>query len=359
MKVVNFGSTYQIYQDDLKTYDELPAGTYIVRFNPMSGFSLERSTDYVNTEEKVYGEANGKTDKILKAYNKMDSSLGLILSGDKGIGKSLFIRLLGEEVIKLGMPVIIVNRAFQGIADFIESIDQEVLVLFDEFEKVFDKRKEGGESQDDLLGLFDGMSQTKRLYAITVNELGRVSEYMINRPGRFHYHLRFDYPDASGIREYLEDKVELKYHAEIANAVSFGNRVKLNYDCLRAVAFELNLGTTFKEAIKDLNILNTKQEPYKVVVQFKNHPTLNTTCHLDMFSPEDQSIDFYNVSRDSVEAVFNIVDVEFKPSGDMVVPGGKVKLNLYDDNDTYLNGQVETVSLTITSKKQNSLHYLV
>lgn len=359
MKVVNFGSTYQIYQDDLKTYDELPAGTYIVRFNPMSGFSLERSTDYVNAEEKIYGEANGKTDKILKAYNKMDNSLGLILSGDKGIGKSLFIRLLGEEVIKLGMPVIVVNRAFKGIADFIESIDQEVLVLFDEFEKVFDKRKEGVESQDDLLGLFDGMSQTKRLYAITVNELNRVSEYMINRPGRFHYHLRFDYPDSAGIREYLEDKVELEYHEEIANAVSFGNRVKLNYDCLRAVAFELNLGTTFKEAIKDLNILNTKQEAYRISVQFENHPTLNTTYHLDMFAQEDQTIDFYDVARDGMEVSFNITDVVFKPSGEMVVPGDKVKLKLYDDNDTYVKGQVEPVSLTITSKKQNSLHYMV
>lgn len=356
MKVVNFGSTYQIYQDDLKTFEGLPEGTYVVKFNPMAGFSLERSQDFVNKEDKIYGEANGKTQKVMNAFNKMDKSLGVILSGDKGIGKSLFIRLLAEEAVKVGMPVIVVNRAYKGIAEFLETIEQEVLVLFDEFEKVFDGRKEGIESQDDLLGLFDGMSHHKRIYAITVNELNRVSEYMLNRPGRFHYHFRFGYPDSQGIREYLEDKVDKKYHSEIKNAITFGNRIKLNYDCLRAVAFEINLGTPFSEAIRDLNILNINEEVYNVDITFENKPAISTQYRLDLFSNSTQTIDLYHAVDDAVEVMFNASDIVNTPTG-MEIEGSKVTLKVWEENETYKKGETKVIKMNIKNRATQSLHY--
>lgn len=358
MKVVNFGSTYQIYQDDLKTFGGLPEGTYIVKFNAMAGFSLERTQDFVNKEAKIYGEANGKTDKVLKAFDNMDKSLGVILSGDKGIGKSLFIRLLAEEAVRIGMPVIVVNRAFKGIAEFIESIDQEVLVLFDEFEKVFDERKEKTESQDDLLGLFDGMSHNKRIYAITVNELNRVSEYMLNRPGRFHYHFRFGYPDADGIREYLEDKVEKQYYPEIKNAVTFGNRVKLNYDCLRAIAFELNLGTSFSDSIKDLNILNIQEERYLVEVHFENNKMLTGMFRLDLFGNQSIKVDFYHDIPDYVEVSFNSTDIINLKVG-MEVEGNDVVLDLAEDNEVYKRNEAKVSKVVIKRSVESSLHYAV
>lgn len=33
MKVIGHRSNYEIYEDDLKTFDKLPTGTYKVRFN--------------------------------------------------------------------------------------------------------------------------------------------------------------------------------------------------------------------------------------------------------------------------------------------------------------------------------------
>ena len=72
---------------------------------------------------------------------------------------------------------------------------------------------------------------------------------MINRPGRFHYHFRFDYPTADEIEVYLRDKIDEKYYPEIKEVVNFSYKVKLNYDCLRAIAFELNSGEKFSEAI--------------------------------------------------------------------------------------------------------------
>ena len=51
-------------------------------------------------------------------------------------------------------------------------------------------------------------------------------------------------------------------------SLDFSRRVALNFDCLRAIAFELNLGQTFSEAISDLNIINIEREAYKVIAHF-------------------------------------------------------------------------------------------
>lgn len=270
MKVINYGSKYEIYPNDLKTFDQLPKGTYTVEFNPMSGFSLSKINNFVQKEPKIYGNHGVKVDKALKTFEIINRSLGIILSGDKGVGKSIFAQLLAERCTDNNLPVIIVKKAYPGIADYIESIDQEVLVLFDEFEKMFDDRKDGIEPQENLLGLLDGVSQKKKLFVITVNNLRRVNEFMINRPGRFHYHIRFGYLGREEITEYLKDKLPSEYYGEIDSVVRFANRVPMNYDCLRAIAFELSLGLTFAEAIADLNILNTEGQKYDITLDLVN-----------------------------------------------------------------------------------------
>lgn len=70
--------------------------------------------------------------------------------------------------------------------------------------------------------------------------------------------------------EYLRDKLNKKYWDEIAAVVSFTQRTNLNYDCLRAIATELNAGESFESAIVDLNILNTDQLSYDIEVAFDN-----------------------------------------------------------------------------------------
>ena len=136
-----------------------------------------------------------------------------------------------------------------------ESIEQEVVVLFDEFDKTFDGIKvseNSASAQASMLSLFDGMSTGKKLFVITCNSLSGMNEYLLNRPGRFHYHFRFNYPTADEIREYLQDKLDKQYWEEIDKVISFSQKVDLNYDCLRAIAFELNMGDKFENAIQDL-----------------------------------------------------------------------------------------------------------
>ena len=275
MHIVESGKRYRIFNNAITTYDQLPPKTYRVDYDPETRiFSLLEAHDFEIPETKIYGQHLDKVKKVLNSMDKMNRNLGVILSGDKGIGKSLFSKCLGLKARKKGIPVILVNEYHEGIANFLEEIEQTVMILFDEYDKTFDEKKHN--CQAEMLSLFDGVSAGKKLFVITCNEIQSLSQYLINRPGRFHYHFRFLYPTADEIRDYMEDKLDKQYYHEIENVIAFSVRMNLNYDCLRSIAFELNNGLKFQEAINDLNIIRISQyKNIKIIVEFENQATLS------------------------------------------------------------------------------------
>lgn len=275
MHIVESGKRYRIFNNAITTYDQLPPKTYRVDYDPETRiFSLLEAYDFEIPETKIYGQHLDKVKKVLNSMDKMNRNLGVILSGDKGIGKSLFSKCLGLKARKKGIPVILVNEYHEGIANFLEEIEQTVMILFDEYDKTFDEKKHN--CQAEMLSLFDGVSAGKKLFVITCNEIQSLSQYLINRPGRFHYHFRFLYPTADEIRDYMEDKLDKQYYDEIENVIAFSVRMNLNYDCLRSIAFELNNGLKFQEAINDLNIIRISQyKNIKIIVEFENQATLS------------------------------------------------------------------------------------
>lgn len=352
MKIISHSDQYQIYSDDLKTYDALPPATYKVEFDPMSGFSLVKIDNFETVEEKIYGNHEEKIAKVLISYERFNRSMGVILSGDKGMGKSLFVQLLAKQAVDKGMPVVMVTKAYKGIADFIERIDQECLVIFDEFEKMFTINGENGESQNALLGLFDGTSQKKRLYAITVNKLHQVSEFMVSRTGRFHYHLRFDYPTPDEIQIYLQDKLEEEYYHEIKHVISFASRIKLNYDSLRAIAFELNQGYSFGTAISDLNILTLDDQRYNVKVIFSNGKTSTIRNQsLNLFE-ESVHVSGYSENSDWFAIQFDTANMQTTAS-EMFVDGEHIQLDVGDD----FPKDIKATSALITQHRDASVNY--
>ena len=368
MKVINTGTKYDIYPDDLKSYDKLPAEYYIVRFNPKHGFYLEQYYEFTIPDSKIYGVHLEKVNKVLSSYKVFNRNLGVILSGDKGIGKSLFARLLGKEAVAGGIPVIIVDAFVDGVGSFIDRIDQEVMILFDEFDKTFVK---GGDTEVDpqaaMLSLFDGVSQGKKLFVVTCNELRGLNSFLVNRPGRFHYHFRFNYPTADDIKEYLNDKLCEFAKEEIENVVSFSNRVALNYDCLRAIAFELNLGLTFQEAIGDLNIINIKNEQYEIILRFEDGTILtNRRFSTDLFNDEEKKAELYDrQGKYSGEVSFMPEAVKFNSmTGEMYINPEDATLDYayYYDRAKKKKEKLlakRLLSIIIRRAEENRLHYAV
>lgn len=310
MKAIQTGHNFRIYDDSMKLYDTLPAQAYRVEFSQMSGFSLSLFSD-IEVNEKIYGVHLAKVNKTLAAFKNFQRNLGVILSGDKGIGKSLFSKVLAQEAIKAGYPLLIVNHYVPGIADFINDIEQEVVVLFDEFDKTFPN----SDGQAEMLTLFDGISQGKKLFCVTCNDLSRLNSYLVNRPGRFHYHYRFDYPTPAEIREYLEDKLAETFYGEIDKVIHFSNKINLNYDCLRAIAFELNSGMSFEVAIQDLNILRTFGERYTAMLLLDDGTKMRLSVCLDLFDGEEVYLEF-----EDEETGYDVFDVTFHPADNKYDP---------------------------------------
>ena len=366
MKAIKIGNKVEIYNDMVRTFDELPPKTYVVKFSKLSGFYLEEYTDIAVHEKKIYGGQLEKAQKVIETYQRFDRNLGVILSGDKGIGKSLFARLLSVRAIKRGIPVLVVEQYIPGIASYLAGIDQRVMLLFDEFDKTF-----GGinppdgeqEPQTEMLGLFDGISQGKKLFVITCNEIRKLNDCIINRPGRFHYHFRFDYPSEEEIRSYLMDKLEKKYYDEINAIVEFSRKVDLNYDCLRAIAIEVNSGTNFHTAIQDLNILNLAQDKYNLAMHFQDGRVIGAQgVYIDFFSQDEKSV---NISEDNYHEIISVhfytQDCEYNIQNKCaVIPAQKLRLTYDEEYGKELVKQMKALVpdyLTIRKVRDKSLHY--
>lgn len=287
--IISTGNQFRIYDSDVVTHSALPAGTFRINFSPLSGYSLQLVDNMSVGDEKIYGEHDAKLNRIDAAYDHMNRSLGILMSGDKGMGKSLMIRMVAERFRdNRGLPVVLVDDNTPGLAEFIDTLGESI-VVFDEFEKKFRDQ----DDQAKFLGLFDGISSTKRVYIVTVNSMGRLNDYLVNRPGRFHYHIRFNYPTPAEVREYVHDQVPGIKKNEVDQVVLLSHRTKMNYDHLRAVAFELRLGGKFVDVIGDLNIKNTEETTYRMVLTGTDGKSYYTTCGLDYREGETQEVTFW------------------------------------------------------------------
>lgn len=373
MNVIQEGNDYYIYGDDVVTKKQLPAQCYTIENQPFRGFYLIRH-DPLEVTETMYGPLirNDKAGKILRAFTQMNRSLGVLLSGKKGGGKSLFSKLICQRAVKeLECPVIIIDRYLEGMNDFIESIDQEIVIFFDEFDKAFGKvkpREGGSDPTTEWLSTFDGTSSKKRLFIVTCNDLYNISTYLVNRPGRFHYHFRFDAPEEQETTEYLEANLKPEFHSQIPAIVSFARRIDLTYDCLRAICFEINNGEKFEEAIRDLNIINIDRMRYRAVLRLKDGTEY--TCRaveLDLYDSDNRcNIVFYTHNRDYVcDVDFYGTDgrVDYKSDGVIYSPDVlRVDWAAYtsdesDDEEPKPEKCQDVESMTLVRLRQRDFHY--
>src|SRR6056297_2255312 len=147
------GNTIRIRDNDaVRAFDELPPETYTVKFDERSGeFYLEQIENFT-LPDKIYGKNNNYSERILNTFNQRTGSTGVLLSGIKGAGKTLLAKQTAVSARGLGIPTIVINRDWHGdeFNSFIQSISTPAIVLFDEFEKIYDYN-----SQRKILTLFD------------------------------------------------------------------------------------------------------------------------------------------------------------------------------------------------------------
>ena len=254
-------------EESLPITDKLPEGNFIVGFSERMGFFLERVESFP-IPKKIYGEVPSYANRIIKTYQDRDTSTGVLLMGEKGSGKTLLTKLLSRMAADYHqIPTLIVNKPLHGdgFNTLLQQIHQDCIVLFDEFEKVYD-----ADQQKDILTLLDGVFPTKKLYLLTVNDPWKVDSHMKNRPGRLFYTIEFDGLSEDFIRSYCNDNLtDNKKIEEVCKTTSIFE--KFNFDMLKALVEEMNrYGESPKDAFKFLNIHpEIKKSIFKVEIFYK------------------------------------------------------------------------------------------
>lgn len=239
---------------DLDISTSLPPGNYTISQDPRDGSLFFSQGEAFPPIGKTYGSVVKHTDRIFSTFLDRPAATGILLNGEKGSGKTLLAKSLSIKAAELGIPTIIINNDWTGdtFNKLIQDIQQPAVILFDEFEKVYDREK-----QECILTLLDGVFPSKKLFVLTCNDKYRIDSNMRNRPGRIFYMLDFAGLAVEFIREYCQDQLNNTQHIEsvVRVASMFG---QFNFDMLKALVEEMNRYN--EDPFMALEMLNAKPQ---------------------------------------------------------------------------------------------------
>jgi len=254
--------------------DSIPPAIYTVNWDKLQGFFLTNVDDKFKVPSRIFGsnETLGRAKKIVTTFLDRDQNTGISLKGEKGSGKTMLAQVVGNNLIDLGIPVIVINSPYGGQA-FVEFIDKLGIccVFIDEFGKKYpadsdSNNGDGSVTQEDLLTFFDGESRSKRMIIITENNSHEISEFMQSRPGRIYYTFSYKKLGKGVLREYMafkgvDNDTQEKIEAFYAESKNF------NFDMLQAIVEEFQRYGDLKTCFEDLNLGNENDDIVELQIE--------------------------------------------------------------------------------------------
>lgn len=238
------GNRFNQYQKD-NELDSLPVGIYTLEYAPFAPMYLSLKQPKFEFSYKLYGTGEHFPERVIKKFQNSKANLGVLLCGLKGTGKTVEAELICNLS---GLPVILVTQDYNKGADlihFLSTVDQEVVVMIDEYEKIFGKA-------DGLLSIMDGAlnARQRRLFVLTANT-PYISDAMIDRPSRIHYLKKYGNLSVAVINEVVSDMLEnQQFHDQVIEYLSVIDIVTI--DIVKTVVSEVNLFNEPPQNFKNL-----------------------------------------------------------------------------------------------------------
>mgnify|MGYP002515395410 CR=1 FL=1 len=251
-------------------YDLKKGKVYNLKYERYEGYSYLEIDGHLTVPSKIYSskQEDALIDRTLSYFNKYNKSVGVLLEGLKGSGKTLTCKRIAN---KSELPIIVIDETYPSVklVEFFTKINTDVVVILDEVEKNKNWYSE------DLLSFLDGVQDTcKKIVLMTCNESTKLSDYLKDRCSRVRYLMHFDGLSDEMIRRVIDDKLGDSNRCE-----SVFNFISSNFET-----------KSYDNVIEFINEIKTfPEEDYNELAKLMNINTI------------DENVDIYNRNRKTSE----------------------------------------------------------
>ena len=330
----------------------LPTALLNISYDDRKGFYLEKMDDKFDFQHKIYGVETELINRVKKTYVNSNRNLGILLNGVKGTGKTVTSKLIANEI---GIPVLVVQHAFAGLVDFINSIKQDVIIFIDEYEKIFEERHT-------LLTIMDGVlsNEYRKFFILTTNET-YINDNLLQRPGRIRYFKTFGNLKPNVVNEIVDDFLVHKHLKK--DVVRFVSSLELiTIDIVKSIVEEVNIHEESPEMFKD--IFNCKKISGRYNV-YELKPNVLSTTGFD----ETKLFEAVKLNRNDFTAGDDLVGNSFYVDGDYYARIKKVinpKIAILelvkeyeddDDDDNTESKNSEIINITVRVESTDVMNY--
>lgn len=245
---------FPINGENINLVNDLPVGVYRIEVD--EGIMLAKEKNVV-LPEKVFGLVKERSAIILNTFNKRkNKTTGVLLSGLKGTGKTL----LANQICKdSNLPIIKISslKKINTVIDFLKTLTTPYILFIDEFEKkiLLNSNSRGDfddkidyEHMANFLSFLDGEDFNQKLVLLTINDLNKMPQALLERPSRIFYHYNYGGLLEQEINEVIKYYMRKNYTeknkdekiAEIMKEVAFASDFNLmTFDMLYAILEEV------------------------------------------------------------------------------------------------------------------------
>lgn len=249
--IIAQGKRSTITESSLDIHDSIQPGIITLSGNPDGTIARETSTEPYVLPKKIYGNGKSRMKRIFKAWKSRGKNTGVLLSGLKGSGKSLLLKMCCNRGLKKGLPIFVIDSPsnLSEKFSFLQDIQTPGIILFDEFEKNFAIPG----AQEACLSFLDGLDQCNFLILFSVNSVN-INENLLHRPGRIYYHYNYKGLCDDVIEDIVIDQFDDEDDIEdILDALQ--DIQDISYDVLMSLIHEMKtFGCDAHEALCHLNI---------------------------------------------------------------------------------------------------------